>query len=138
MVYGSKNPFVDFLPVIQSFLITTNVCQKEEAFKTWGRPETFDEFKSIFAKFCLGKIPALPWSEQGLSAETTAITHLLAKINELGFLTINSQPAVNGVPSDDKTYGWGPSNGFVYQKVKSEPYHLLLLINKAQSTILLL
>ena len=40
----------------------------------------------------------------------------LAQINDLGFLTINSQPAVNGVPSGDKVFGWGPSNGFVYQK----------------------
>jgi len=38
-------------------------------------------------------------------------------MNELGFLTINSQPAVNGARSDDKVFGWGPSNGYVYQKV---------------------
>ena len=46
------------------------------------------------------------------------IAEKLAQINDLGFLTINSQPAVNGVPSDDKVFGWGPSNGFVYQKVR--------------------
>ena len=45
------------------------------------------------------------------------IAKKLARINSLGFLTINSQPAVNGVPSNDKVFGWGPSNGFVYQKV---------------------
>lgn len=45
------------------------------------------------------------------------ITEKLAQINDLGFLTINSQPAVNGVQSNDKVFGWGPSNGFVYQKV---------------------
>jgi len=45
------------------------------------------------------------------------IAEKLAQINDLGFLTINSQPAVNGVPSDDSIFGWGPSNGFVYQKV---------------------
>lgn len=45
------------------------------------------------------------------------IAEKLARINDLGFLTINSQPAVNGVPSNDKAFGWGPSNGFVYQKV---------------------
>ncbi len=38
-------------------------------------------------------------------------------MNELGYLTINSQPAVDGAPSDDPTYGWGPKNGYVYQKV---------------------
>lgn len=40
-------------------------------------------------------------------------------MNELGFLTINSQPAVNGARSDDKVFGWGPSNGYVYQKASS-------------------
>jgi methylenetetrahydrofolate reductase (NADPH) len=37
-------------------------------------------------------------------------------MNRLGFLTINSQPAVNGAKSDHKVFGWGPSNGYVYQK----------------------
>lgn len=45
------------------------------------------------------------------------IAEKLAQVNDLGFLTINSQPAVNGAPSNDKVFGWGPSNGFVYQKV---------------------
>ena len=31
-------------------------------------------------------------------------------------LTINSQPKVNGVKSDDVKYGWGPEGGYVYQK----------------------
>jgi methylenetetrahydrofolate reductase (NADPH) len=37
-------------------------------------------------------------------------------MNEYGFLTINSQPAVNGAKSEDKVFGWGPRNGYVYQK----------------------
>lgn len=48
------------------------------------------------------------------------IAESLARINDLGFLTINSQPAVNGAPSNDKVFGWGPSNGFVYQKAYLE------------------
>jgi len=48
------------------------------------------------------------------------ISEQLAKMNELGFLTINSQPAVNGARSDDKAHGWGPSNGYVYQKAYLE------------------
>lgn len=89
--------------------------------KVWGAPETFDDFKAIFSNFCTGKVSALPWSEQGASLETSVIAQQLAKLNSLGFLTINSQPAVNGVPSNDKAHGWGPSNGFVYQKVR--PYY---------------
>ena len=41
----------------------------------------------------------------------------LGRMNELGYLTINSQPAVNGARSSDPTHGWGPANGYVYQKV---------------------
>lgn len=41
-------------------------------------------------------------------------------MNLAGYLTINSQPAVNGVRSTDRYYGWGPSNGYVYQKAYLE------------------
>lgn len=30
--------------------------------------------------------------------------------------TINSQPPVNGIKSSDVKYGWGPSDGYCYQK----------------------
>ena len=91
--------------------------QKEEALEIWGSPTEFNTFKAVFRDFCLGKVPSLPWSEQGPSSEMKVIAGELAQINDLGFLTINSQPAVNGVPSNDNAFGWGPSNGFVYQKV---------------------
>ena len=71
-------------------------------------------------KFCLNQLSALPWSDQPVLSETSVIAKQLARINRLGFLTINSQPAVNGVRSDDKTFGWGPSNGYVYQKAYLE------------------
>lgn len=85
--------------------------------KLWGEPKTFAEVASLFSRFCLGSLKALPWSNQAASSETSAIALQLAKMNELGFLTINSQPAVNGARSDDPQFGWGPSNGYVYQKV---------------------
>ena len=94
--------------------------QKEHALKLWGHPTTFGDISSLFAKFCLGELPALPWSDQALASETSTIAKQLAQINELGFLTINSQPAVNGVRSDDKKFGWGPANGYVYQKAYLE------------------
>jgi methylenetetrahydrofolate reductase (NADPH) len=53
-------------------------------------------------------------------SETSVIAGQLAKINGLGFLTINSQPGVNGIRSNDKKFGWGPSNGYVYQKAYLE------------------
>ncbi|KAG2075773.1 methylenetetrahydrofolate reduct [Suillus decipiens] len=93
---------------------------KEEALKLWGEPKTFAEVASLFSRFCLGDLNALPWSNQAASSETSAIALQLAKMNELGFLTINSQPAVNGARSDDPQFGWGPSNGYVYQKAYLE------------------
>lgn len=91
--------------------------QKEEAHKLWGQPATFDDVADLFAGYCMGKVPALPWSEQEPAKETNIISESLAHINKLGFLTINSQPAVDGADSSDPTHGWGPRYGYVYQKV---------------------
>jgi len=44
----------------------------------------------------------------------------LAILNRNGFLTINSQPAVNGFKSDHKIYGWGGTGGYCYQKAYVE------------------
>jgi methylenetetrahydrofolate reductase (NADPH) len=78
---------------------------------------SFDDICKLFAKFCRNELRALPWSSQPASKETSVIDQQLARMNELGYLTINSQPAVDGAPSDDPTHGWGPKNGYVYQKV---------------------
>jgi methylenetetrahydrofolate reductase (NADPH) len=56
----------------------------------------------------------------------------LVNINKAGFLTINSQPAVNGAKSDDPVFGWGGPGGRVYQKAYVEcftsPQNLKLLM----------
>lgn len=75
---------------------------------------------STFVKYCIGDINALPWCESPLSDESKSIRENLIHINKHGFLTINSQPRVNGVPSNDETVGWGPKNGYVYQKAYVE------------------
>ncbi|KAI5296697.1 hypothetical protein KEM55_005730, partial [Ascosphaera atra] len=53
-----------------------------------------------------------------LNPETDTIRQeLLNLIDGRGWWTLASQPAVNGVRSDDKTFGWGPpGEGFVFQK----------------------
>ena len=59
-----------------------------------------------FAKFCLGKTRSSPWSElDGLQPETKIINEQLGNINMKGFLTINSQPAVNGAKSETSYVG---------------------------------
>jgi methylenetetrahydrofolate reductase (NADPH) len=89
------------------------------ALKLWGEPKTFADVADLFARFCEKQLTSLPWSDQPASSETSVIASDLAKMNRLGFLTINSQPAVNGARSDDPNFGWGPSNGYVYQKVST-------------------
>jgi methylenetetrahydrofolate reductase (NADPH) len=100
--------------------LTIPTVQKEDAVKLWGHPTTFKDIADLFQKFCSCKLSALPWSDQPVLSETSVISKQLARVNALGFLTINSQPAVNGVRSDDKMFGWGPSNGYVYQKAYLE------------------
>lgn len=59
-----------------------------------------------FMNYCLGKLRTCPWSElDGLQAETKIIDDHLGGINSKGFLTINSQPAVNGAKSDAPLVG---------------------------------
>ncbi|KIY53373.1 methylenetetrahydrofolate reduct [Fistulina hepatica ATCC 64428] len=105
---------------------------KEDALRLWGQPKTFRDISSLFARFCVGNLDALPWSDEKANPETSVISQQLAKLNELGFLTINSQPAVNGASSSDPLFGWGPSNGYVYQKA-----YLEFFVNPALLSLLL-
>ncbi|KAI0653292.1 methylenetetrahydrofolate reduct [Cubamyces menziesii] len=93
---------------------------KEDALRLWDTPTSIEDIRRLFAQFCQGKLEALPWSDTAPSSETSVIAPQLAKLNELGFLTINSQPAVDGARSDDRIHGWGPANGYVYQKAYLE------------------
>ncbi|MBW0493679.1 hypothetical protein O181_033394 [Austropuccinia psidii MF-1] len=89
-------------------------------------PVTVHDLATIFANYCGAKIPSeervqyLPWSDVPLSQETNRIMDVLTKINKRGFLTINSQPAVDGAKSSDPVFGWGPRGGYVFQKAYLE------------------
>ena len=101
-----------------SILFFTFLIQKKEALGLWGYPQKISDIFDVFVQYCRGEsVNALPWSDLALAEETNIIREQLAHINSLGYLTINSQPAVNGVRSDHKVFGWGPKNGYVYQKV---------------------
>ncbi|KAJ2132389.1 methylenetetrahydrofolate reductase (NAD(P)H) met13 [Coemansia sp. RSA 921] len=86
------------------------------AARVWGRPCTLDDISSLFARYVTGEIASLPWSDEPLRAETERIGAELARVNRLGFWTLASQPALDGVASADATHGWGPRGGYVYQK----------------------
>jgi len=92
--------------------------QKEEVNAFGPTPNTEQDVYDSFAEYCSGngKVKKLPWNDQPLSAESDPIKDQLVFLNKNGFLTINSQPAINGLPSTDKKHGWGGKNGFVYKK----------------------
>ncbi|MBA0684830.1 hypothetical protein Goari_026390 [Gossypium aridum] len=73
----------------------------------WATPlKSIDDIQEKFKNHCLGKLRSSPWSElDGLQPETKIIHEQLGKINLKGFLTINSQPAVNGERSDSPSVG---------------------------------
>lgn len=88
----------------------------ESNIKLYGRPKTIRDIAETFVDYMNGKLPTLPWSESSMTSEVDVIKEQLLDLNRRGFLTINSQSAVNGARSSDPVYGWGPQNGYVYQK----------------------
>lgn len=79
-----------------------------------------EDVYNVFARYIEGSIPYLPWCESSLQPESFTIQSQLATLNRNGFLTINSQPATNGVNSEHPVFGWGRPDGYVYQKLYLE------------------
>lgn len=98
--------------------------------RLWGHPNCTSDITSLFRRHVSGDLHAIPWSDDidmdaptnsgdgALRAETFCIRkELSALIEKKGYLTLASQPAVDGVSNDDSTFGWGPAGeGFVFQK----------------------
>ncbi|KUI71582.1 Methylenetetrahydrofolate reductase 2 [Cytospora mali] len=87
-----------------------------QARSLWGDPSSVDDISTLFIRHLQGDLRAIPWSEAEFNDETGTIKDQLVALNEKGWWTVASQPAVNGVKSTDPTFGWGPANGFVFQK----------------------
>jgi methylenetetrahydrofolate reductase (NADPH) len=87
-----------------------------QAIKLWGYPTSRNEIMDLFIRHIEGSLSAIPWSEEGLNEESHTIKDQLLKLNRKGWWTVASQPAVNGIRSSDQVFGWGPKNGFVFQK----------------------
>ena len=88
--------------------------------KTWGEPESIQDVADLFVRYMQGKVESLPWSEAPINSEAVVLKDSLVDLNRRCLLTINSQPPVNGAKSSDPVYGWGPRNGYVYQKAYLE------------------
>jgi methylenetetrahydrofolate reductase (NADPH) len=103
-------------------LVGTRLGSQAERRYMWGESPTSEEdIYDVFDRFVRGRVPRLPWCEniEGETAEAGLLRPLCA-LNHNGFLTINSQPALNGVPSTHPSYGWGPADGRVFQKAYLE------------------
>lgn len=84
--------------------------------RLWGEPSKIADISALFQQHLEGEIDAMPWSEEALQPETLIIKPKLLSMINKGWWTIASQPAVKGVRSTDPIFGWGPKNGFVFQK----------------------
>ncbi|KAK4053101.1 methylenetetrahydrofolate reductase 1 [Microbotryomycetes sp. JL201] len=88
-----------------------------EALKQWGSPTSLADVSRIFTSYLRGTQLTNPWSEEPLRPETQSIADYLVRLNdERHWWTVGSQPAVDGASSSDKTFGFGPKGGYVYQK----------------------
>ena len=104
-----------------SHFFRPSIGTQRERLEMWGEsPLKAEEIYEVFAKFLEGSVPILPWCEVEPQKETNIISGTLIHMNRCGYLTINSQPAVNGAPSDDPLFGWGGAGGRVYQKAYVE------------------
>ena len=98
---------------------------RDELLDEWGHELTCEEdIWKVFTCYISGEkngagklVRHFPWKDEEMSPETKLIQDHLIECNRKGILTINSQPAVNGKPSSDPTFGWGVKYGYVYQKV---------------------
>ncbi len=87
----------------------------------WGaEPKSTHDITKVFVQYCNGEIGATPWSYRPLALESDAIRDQLVRINSGGLYTINSQPRIDGVASEDPAVGWGAPGGYVYQKAYVE------------------
>ncbi|KIY49793.1 MTHFR-domain-containing protein [Fistulina hepatica ATCC 64428] len=81
-----------------------------------GHPRTKADLTNIFLAYLEGRIPTTPFSPLALSEESKLILPHLAALTRRGWWTVGSQPAVDCTPADDPVVGWGPRNGYVFQK----------------------
>jgi methylenetetrahydrofolate reductase (NADPH) len=82
----------------------------------WGEsPANYSDIANVFCRFINGDINKLPWSQDAEKRAINELTDLLLEMNRNMLFTISSQPAVNGAPSSDEQFGWGPNEfGYVY------------------------
>ncbi|QLL34984.1 hypothetical protein HG536_0H03600 [Torulaspora globosa] len=101
----------------------------KKSLELWSTPKTAEDVAQLVVDFLERKVSCLPWSDMPLNHEVDAILDDLIQLNKKQIITINSQTQLNGVKSSDPVFGWGPKDGYVYQKQYLE---FLLPRSKAQ------
>lgn len=99
----------------------------KRAYELWGCPQSLLDLSNIIISYLKNEIKSLPWSDGPIGEDTNVLKDALIALNEKGFFTLNSQTALSAIRSNDQLYGWGPKNGFVYQK-----QYLEFLVHKSQ------
>ncbi|KAH9981738.1 methylenetetrahydrofolate reduct [Russula compacta] len=100
-----------------------------------SRPSTLADITALSLRFLSGEITSYPFSPAPLSKESRLILPHLLRLAEHGWWPVCSQPAVDGLPSDDDTVGWGPAGGYVYQKSFVEFFASETIVEKLEEAI---
>ncbi|KDQ61166.1 hypothetical protein JAAARDRAFT_55867 [Jaapia argillacea MUCL 33604] len=93
-----------------------SAVSRNVALSQWGNPKSIADITSIFLSYLHSQTQSTPFYPDPLSAESSLILQHLEKLTQRSWWTVGSQPAVDGAPSTDEIFGWGPSAGYVYQK----------------------
>lgn len=108
--------------------------QRGEALSRWDSPTTIEDLTRLFLSYLHSEIVSTPFSPSPLFAESHSILPHLERLTERGCWTVFSQPAIEAVSSTDEVFGWGPANGYVFQKCFveffAEKHDVDLIINK--------
>lgn len=116
----STSPAFGELSDVSHFYSFTLGSEDDRRAMLGHRPLLETDIYEVFARYVEGTVPHIPWCETPLQPESFLIQPQLAKLNRYGFLTINSQPPVDGLPSSHPVFGWGGKGGRVYQKAYFE------------------
>ncbi|EER33755.1 methylenetetrahydrofolate reductase 2 [Candida tropicalis MYA-3404] len=109
----SRSPAFGDIDLCASELLRQSPKRAQEL---WGLPQTISDITGLVISYLKGQLNSLPWFDGAIGEDTNIILDHLIELNENSLITLNSQPSLNSVRSSDKVFGWGPKNGYVYQK----------------------
>ena len=99
------------------------------------RPHTLADITALCLSFLSGEITSYPFSTAPLSSESQLILPHLLRLAGNSWWPVGSQPAVDGLPSEDDTVGWGPPRGYVYQKPFVEFFASTAIVERLEKAI---